>query len=87
MSTGITVRRVVEHEVYVPDLGLKIQEARKSIDKPLTALCKEAGVSRNYWYQLESGKILGAVSEEALRKIEKVLDVNLGVDFEEPLAS
>ena len=87
MSTGITVKRVVEHEVYIPDLGSKIQSARKAINKPLTVLCKEANVSRNYWYQLESGKIPGSVSEETLRKIEKVLGVSLGVSFEEPLAS
>lgn len=87
MSTGMTVKRVVEHEVYIPDLGSKIQEARKAINKPLTVLCKEANVSRNYWYQLESGKIPGSVSEETLRKIEKVLGVSLGVSFEEPLAS
>lgn len=83
MSTGMRVKRVVEHEVYIPDLGAKIQEARKAINKPLTVLCKEADVSRNYWYQLESGKIPGTVSEETLRKIEKVLGVNLGVNFEE----
>lgn len=87
MTTGMRVKRVVEHEVYIPDLGLKIEMARKAINKPLTVLCKEADVSRNYWYQLESGKIPGTVSEETLRKIEKVLGVNLGINFEETLSA
>lgn len=87
VSTGMTVKRIVEHEVYIPDLGLKIQLARKAINKPLTVLCKEADVSRNYWYQLESGKIPGTVSEQTLRRIEKVLGVNLGVDFDEILSA
>lgn len=81
------VKRVVEHEVYIPDLGLKIHRARKAINKPLTDLCKEAEVSRNYWYQLESGKIPGTVSEETIRKIEKVLDIDLGIKFEETLSA
>lgn len=87
VSTGMRVKRIVEHEIYIPDLGSKIQQARKAVKKPLTLLCKEADVSRNYWYQLESGKIPGTVSEETLRKIEKVLGVDLGIDFEESIAS
>jgi transcriptional regulator with XRE-family HTH domain len=81
------VKRTVEQEIYVPDLGLKIQEARKAVNKPLTVLCKEANVSRNYWYQLESGKIPGTVSEQTLRRIEQVLGVSLGANFEELLVS
>ncbi len=87
MSTGMKVKRTVEQEIYVPDLGLKIQEARKAVNKPLTVLCKEANVSRNYWYQLESGKIPGTVSEQTLRRIEQVLGVSLGANFEELLVS
>ena len=87
MSTGMKVKRVVEYEIDIPDLGAKIQLARKAVKKPLTILCKEAEVSRNYWYQIESGKISGTVSEETLRKIEKVLGVNLGIDFEESVIS
>lgn len=79
MSTGMTVKKVIECEVYIPDLGLKIETARKAVDKPLTVLCKEAGVSRNYWYQLESGRISGAVSEEMVRKIEKALNIDFGI--------
>lgn len=87
MSSGLRVKRIVEYETLVPDLAQRIQQARKAAKKPLTKICEEAGVSRSYWYQLESERIDGAISEEILRKVEKALGVDLEVDFKEIVAS
>jgi transcriptional regulator with XRE-family HTH domain len=46
-------------------------------------MAKEVGISRNYWYQLEAEAVLGGVAEETLRKIEEVLGVDLGVQFDD----
>jgi transcriptional regulator with XRE-family HTH domain len=74
----VRVRRIVKKEVDVPGLGDRIKLAREASGRPLATLAREIGVSRNYWYQLESETVMGGVSEETLRKIEAVL----GTDFE-----
>lgn len=77
------VKRVIKKEKEVPGLGGKIKQAREASDKSLTKLAKEAGVSRSYWYQLESESTIGdSVAEETLRKIEEVLNVDFGVTLD-----
>ncbi len=78
MFTQMKVRRIEEKEVDVPSLGARIEQARRASNKSLSELCREANVSRNYWYQLEAEEIKGALLEDTLRRIEKVL----GIDFE-----
>ena len=80
---GVRVRRIIKHEIDVPNLGEKIKQARGASNRSLTQLSKEVGISRNYWYQLESENVLGGVAEDTLRKIEQVLDTDFGVRFEE----
>lgn len=53
------------------------------LGRGVTALARAVGISRNYWYQLEAEAVLGGVAEETLRKVEEVLGVDFGVDFEE----
>jgi transcriptional regulator with XRE-family HTH domain len=73
------VRRTIEKEV--PRLGQKIKQAREADDRSLEAICSEVGISRVYWYDIESERVRSALPEETLRKIEKALGVDLGVKF------
>ncbi|WP_315791691.1 helix-turn-helix transcriptional regulator [Fischerella sp. JS2] len=73
------VRRTVEKEV--PGLGEKIKQAREADERSLEAICSEVGISRVYWYDIEAERVRSALPEETLRKIEKVLGVDLGVKF------
>jgi transcriptional regulator with XRE-family HTH domain len=83
----VKVRRIVKQEVEAPGLGERLRQARLKSDRSVSKLAAAAGISRNYWYQLEAESVLGGVAEDTLRTIESVLGVDLGVDFEEPLAS
>jgi transcriptional regulator with XRE-family HTH domain len=82
MATTVKVRQIVKREVDAPGLGDRIRQAREATNRPVTQLAKEVGISRNYWYQLESEAVLGGVAEETLRKIEEVLGVDFGVHFQ-----
>lgn len=87
----VKVKRVIEQEVDVPDLGERFKQVRIEVQSTkgvsLTKVCKAADVSRNYWYQLEREDIKGALLEETLRKLEAALSealgrkVDLGVKF------
>ena len=86
MNHLMEVERVVRQKIEVEGLGDRIRQARegaKAQGKSLVALCREANLSRQYWYQLEREQIQGALSEETLRKIEAVLGVDLGVEFKD----
>ncbi|NMF66922.1 transcriptional regulator (plasmid) [Brasilonema octagenarum UFV-E1] len=74
------VRRTVDKEV--PGLGQRIKEAREADERSLEVICAEIGISRVYWYDIEAERVRNALPEETLRKIEKVLGVNLGVNFD-----
>ena len=78
----VKVRRIVKQEIDIPGLGAKIKQARESTGRSLTSLAKEVGISRHYWYQLESEEVMGGgIAEDTLRKIEAVLGVDFGVQF------
>jgi transcriptional regulator with XRE-family HTH domain len=83
MTMTVKVRRIIKLEVDVPGLGDRIKQAREARGRPVTQMAKEVGISRNYWYQLEAEAVLGGVAEETLRKIEEVLGVDLGVQFDD----
>ena len=72
------VKQTIEIVQDFPKLGEKIAKARKQDSRPLTVLCKSCKLSRGHWYKLEQEKI-DLVTLETIRKIEKVLGVNLGV--------
>jgi transcriptional regulator with XRE-family HTH domain len=79
---AVKVRQIVKREIEIPELGRKIKQAREASNRPLTELARDAGVSRQYWYQLEAEAVLGGIAYETLRKIEEVLDIDFNVDFE-----
>jgi transcriptional regulator with XRE-family HTH domain len=74
------VRKIERKEVEVPDLSKRIAQAHKKTGKPVSEVCKAVGFSRAYWYQVVNGRE-DAIAEDTLRKIEKILDVSFGVNF------
>lgn len=79
----VKVRRIIKQEIDVPELGERIKKAREADSRSLTKLAALVGVSRNYWYQLESESVMGGMSEETLRRIEEVLGIEFGVRFDD----
>lgn len=79
----VQVKRVVESVRDFPDLGKRIKQARESDQRPLAQICREAGISRAYWYQLEGEDLRAPATEEIIRKIEAALGVDLEVNFDE----
>ncbi|MDZ8184230.1 MAG: helix-turn-helix transcriptional regulator [Nostoc sp. ChiSLP02] len=75
------VKRVVEVVQDFPDIGKRIKQARERDERSLSQICRESGISRAYWYQLESENLRAPVTEAMIRKIEAVLSVDLGVKF------
>ena len=78
----VQVKRVIEIVREYPDLGQRIRQARERDKRTLTAICRECGLSRSYWYQLEGEDMRSAATEEVIRKIEKVLGIDLEVNFD-----
>jgi hypothetical protein len=78
----VQVKRVVETVQEFPGLGKKIRQTRERDKRTLTAICKECGLSRSYWYQLENEDLRSPATEEVIRRIEEVLGTDFGVTFE-----
>ncbi|WP_026734911.1 helix-turn-helix domain-containing protein [Fischerella sp. PCC 9605] len=66
--------------IDVPDLGAKIKAAREADPRSLKAICKAVGMSQMNWYRIEDEK--QSLPIEKLRKIEEVLGIDFGVNFE-----
>ena len=71
-------------DVDAPNLGQRIKEARifMSNRKTLEQICNEVELSRTYWYDIENERVRGALAVENLRKIEKALEIDLGISFD-----
>ncbi|RCJ40925.1 transcriptional regulator [Nostoc minutum NIES-26] len=65
-----------------PGLGERIKKAREGDKRSLTQICKDSGVSRTYWHQIENEATLSPITEDIVRKIEVTLGVDLGVSFD-----
>jgi transcriptional regulator with XRE-family HTH domain len=79
LTTKMRIRQV--KEIEIGGLGQQIKYVRISCSKSLEQICDEVGLSRTYWYDIEKETLKGALSIENLRKIESVLGVDLGVQF------
>jgi transcriptional regulator with XRE-family HTH domain len=79
----LQVKRVKEVVLDFPGLGKKIRQVREQDERSLTEICRESGISRSYWYQIEAEDLRSPATEEIIRKIEKVLSVDLGVKFDD----
>ena len=71
----------VVRKVTVKNLADKIKKARISDGRGVQTLATLAGISKEYWYQLEKNR-RSWVSEEIIKNMEKVLGVNFGVNFD-----
>lgn len=80
---SVQVKRVIETVLNFPELGQKIRQARESDGRTLTDICRECNLSRSYWYQLENEDLRAPATEDVIRRIERVLNVDLGVKFED----
>ncbi len=76
VSSFMRIRKV--DEVDVPDMAARLKSAREADDRSLAEICRQVGVSPQYWYNLERGAV-STMSFETLRKIEEVLGVDFGV--------
>lgn len=85
--TQLKIKRVKEIVEDFPDVGKRIKEARKRAKdkdgKSLSSICREADISRSYWYQLEDEDLRSPATEEIIRRIEKTLNIDLGINFNE----
>ncbi|NES25605.1 MAG: helix-turn-helix transcriptional regulator [Symploca sp. SIO3E6] len=79
----VQVKRVVETVRDFPNLGGKIRRAREQDKRSLSEICRQCGISRAYWYQLESEDLRAPATESIIRRIEEILSVDLNVVFEE----
>jgi len=78
MPILMKVRKTIERDF--PDIGSQIKAARESDGRPLTEICRSIGMTTANWYKIENGdtKVLPL---ETLRRIEAVLQIDLGVDI------
>lgn len=76
VNSSMRIRKV--DELDVPDLAARLKAAREADDRSLAEICRQVGVSPQYWYNLERGTVT-TMSFETLRKIEEVLGVDFGV--------
>ena len=80
MARAMKVERV--QVIEVPGLGEKIRQARGADGRSLTVICSLMGMSAANWYRIEQEENK-SLPEETLRKIEKVLGVDFGVNFDD----
>jgi transcriptional regulator with XRE-family HTH domain len=76
---------VKEIEVDVPDLGVRIKEARENDPRSLRAIAKAAGMSATNWLRIEeeNNKTLPL---KTLKTIQNVLGVSFGVEIDGEVA-
>lgn len=79
MTTLMKVRRVIELEI--PGLGEKIKRAREQDPRSLVEICQIVGMTTSNWYRIEK-EITKFLPIETLQKIEEVLNVDLGANFD-----
>lgn len=79
VAVFMKVERVIHIEV--PGLGAQIKDARLKDSRPVSQLAKAAGMTRANWHRIENEEYL-VLPEKTLKKIEAVLEVDFGVNFQ-----
>ena len=72
----------VVRRVTVKSLPEQIKQARKKDGRSVQVLATLAEISSAYWYQLEAGS-RSWVSEDIVRRIEKVLGTSFDLNFDQ----
>ena len=65
--------------IDLPGLGARIKEARQTNKASLVKLSERAGLSRQYWYHIESETLNHPLPLETLRAIEEALETSFDV--------
>jgi transcriptional regulator with XRE-family HTH domain len=79
MATAMKVRRT--QEVDIVDLPQRIREAREAKGLSILGLQKVSGINRTSLSKFESGDVV-AIAYPTLQKLEQVLEVDFGIEFE-----
>ncbi len=80
MTLLMKVRKVVEREFS--GLGAQIKRLREADDRSLIQICAQVGMTPANWYKIENEETK-VLPLETLRKIEAVLEADLGVSFDD----
>ena len=67
------------HQIFLKDIGEKIEKIRKEKDIPVTKLCDEVKMSRTTYYRMINGLIY--FNTQKLLKILDVLNMNATIKF------
>jgi transcriptional regulator with XRE-family HTH domain len=76
----VKIRRYID--VEIGNLGEKIKYHRKADGRSVEELAIAAQISRSYWHDIENERLRAALPEKTLRRIEEVLGINFGIDFD-----
>jgi transcriptional regulator with XRE-family HTH domain len=79
---GKIVKIKKEQVLDIPNLEARLEAARVAKGLSVSALCRVAEISRDYWYDIVNESLAGAVSEQAFRRIEAALEMDFGVKFD-----
>jgi transcriptional regulator with XRE-family HTH domain len=66
-------------------LGTQMEQARKRKGVSVAQLCRNAEISRNYWYAIVAEQVRGMVEEPTFRRIEAALDADFKVQFNDEI--
>lgn len=80
MAILMKVRKIVEREF--PGLGTRIKQAREANSRSLIQLCAEIEMTPANWYKIENEETK-FLPLETLRRIEGILQIDLGVNLDE----
>lgn len=78
---AVLIHRRITQTIKVPDLAERIQHAQMASGLSVSEVCRRVGISRTYWYKLVNNNIPEGLAEPTFRKIEEVLGIDLGVQF------
>ena len=73
------VRKTID--INIPSLGFKIREVREKDGRSLSKICRQIPMTTMNWYKIEAEETK-ALPIETLRRIEEVLGVDFGVNFD-----
>ncbi|MEB3217718.1 MAG: helix-turn-helix transcriptional regulator [Nostocales cyanobacterium 94392] len=68
-------------EIEIPELGSRIRQAREADSRSLAEICRQIPMTTMNWYRIEAEETK-ALPIETLQRIEEVLGVDFGVNFD-----
>ncbi|MBF2014618.1 MAG: helix-turn-helix domain-containing protein [Rivularia sp. T60_A2020_040] len=68
-------------EIEIPELGSRIRQVREADSRSLAEICRQIPMTTMNWYRIEAEETK-ALPIETLQRIEEVLGVDFGVNFD-----